>query len=647
MMQLREHRLDRWLNAWRSSRGRPLHLKSEAARIEAVKGHQVSLAKLSDQQLRSAADGLREEYAAGKARRQDHNAQLLAVAADAVRRATGKQYYDVQLMAGAALIEGAIAEMQTGEGKTLATVLPALHHAIHGRQVHVGTSNAYLANRDHAELAPVLDLLGVTHAALPGAADLAGKRRAYQQEVVFGPGYEFGFDYLRDQLALRESPSSLGRAWIDDLAEGEGIRLLQPRREAAVMDEADSVLIDEALTPLVLSGIGDAALSSEPFLRTRALVNGWQEGKHFTFDRKLCTAPLTALGHADAAHDLASRGVHGLRRPWRIYVEQALRARVLMRVDVDYVIQDQSVVLVDQSTGRLFPDRKWRDGLHQAVECREQLPLTPETLSLARISRQRFFRLYEHQCGMTGTAASSAAEFRQVYGLPVILIPTHRPCRRRELPLQVFADQASKLDAIADDIAVRHATGQPILAGARTIHDSRELSERLAKRGLPHLVLNGVQDAEEAAIIAQAGRGAAITIATNMAGRGADIVLDEQARRNGGLHVIRVEPHDSRRVDRQLMGRCARQGDPGSYQPYVAADDMLLVQHAPRLAESIRRQANRQGRVASDRAANLGNALLQVQTIAEAVSRTARWKLVQQGKWTDQVVNALAGERIE
>ena len=580
--------------------------------------------------------------------------EAAALAAEAVRRATGKTLRDVQLAAGLVLADGRVAEMATGEGKTLTAALPACILALqHRGPVHVAVPNAYLAARDHAELAGVFEVLGLTPALLPegaGSPDGNGsangfsqKGAAYDADVVYGTGYEFGFDFLRDQAAARrDERRPLGADFLAHLRDaGRRAEPTQPPCGATVLDEADSALIDEALTPLVLAGGGPGgAKVDDRAHRAAADVAGRLEP---VVDYRLEVArrrvALTDAGLARVTGELAPPAGVPLRRPWGRYVEQALHATLLLRRDVDYVVRDDAVRIVDAATGRVFEERTWRDGLHQAVEVREGVTVTDETTSMARVTRQRFYRLYDRLCGMTGTAAGAEAEMKAVYGLGVVPIPPHRPCRRAAWPTRSFADEAAKNCAVAAEAAEVHTAGRPVLVGTRTIDASGRISAALTRRGVPHVVLNGVQDADEAELVAAAGRAGAVTVATNMAGRGTDIRPDAAALHAGGLHVIGTERHESGRVDRQLAGRAARQGDPGSCRFYLSAEDDLLVRHAPRLAAALTRTAGADGESRRRSDADVSR----LQTALDRRHAAARRQMMDREAWLGTVLESLAG----
>lgn len=615
---------------------------SPRAAIADIRAQADKLQQLSDGQLRRASDDLRQSGQNASDNDADVTTSAFALATEAVRRSSGKVYYDVQLQAGEVLANGDLAEMATGEGKTLVTLLPVYRAVAGGNNVHVATTNSYLAERDCEELRPAFELLGVDISLLPEINDDAQKRSAYNSDVTYGTGYEFGFDYLRDQLLLRQQPQDrLGDSWLRTLTEAEKpvAELVQSERRVTVVDEIDSVLIDEANTPLVISFFTDDEVDARPYRNAARVADQLVPDTDYDVNTTEQTITITESGRSKINQAQTSHSDFSLQRPWRIYVEQALRARYLLRRDIDYVLQDGAIALVDQQTGRIFPERKWRDGLHQAIEILENAELTAETNSFARISRQRFFKVYERATGMTGTATDAINEFQQFFNLNVVPIPLNRPSKRQILPMQFFVDTDAKYRSIIADTKMRHNLGQPVLIGTRTIQQSLELSAMLQADGLTHNVLNGLQDADESAIVAQAGLACAITVATNMAGRGTDIKLNQQARQAGGLHVIVAEPNRSHRVDRQLLGRCARQGDPGSCQIFVSVEDELLTTVGPSLSNRIRRHSNSSGIAAI----NGQRDLLVLQRKAEQIDFARRQHLMQQELWVEGLLDKMVG----
>ena len=588
-------------------------------------------------------------------------AELFAAVDEAFFRQSGLRFYDVQFLAGRALSRRAIAEMRTGEGKTYTTLLPAAWWSLDGGGVHVMTVNAYLAERDHGLLAPVLGRLGFSTGLLRSGGPPAEKRAAYAADITFGPGYEFGFDYLRDQTAVGHAR---GQGLGDTLRqrrqnhaallggiESRGDKL-QRGHAAAIVDEADSVMIDEATTPLILAAASDGpAANAATYIAARAVADQLESGRDYVVDLAAGFAALTAAGERRLA-SLGPPARAGLERPWARYVEQALAARHLFRRDVHYVAMKGELRIVDSGTGRIFTDRTWRDGLHQALQAKEGLEITAEARSLARITRQRYLGLYRHLCGMTGTAREAEDELAAIYDLDTAVIPTHRPSRGQLWPTRVFASRESKEQAIANETERLHRLGRPVLVGAATIEASERLASLLSRRGLACQLLNGRQDAEEAAVVAEAGRVGAITVATNMAGRGTDIKLDPAAVQAGGLHVIVAELQESSRVDRQLIGRAARQGDPGSAQRFLAASDSLLVRHDPALANAIADcRANAEAEPLSDGQGGEWSGLAlrrfvqrldTLQRKMESARRQQRQDLFQQDDWREEILRDLA-----
>lgn len=544
---------------------------------------------------------------------------------------------DVQRRAAEALLQGTVAEMQTGEGKTLVAGLAAAAFALQGRHVHVATPNHYLAARDRAWLEPAFRLLGLDVALLPEGANPAAKRAAYACHVVYGSGYEFGFDYLRDQVTHRQPASRrLGERSLQRLR-GMAQPVASPvqaRRDVAIIDEIDAVLVDEACVPLVLSEPtpGDPRHAAT-YRAAQAMAAQLRGGQDFLIDHAARMVRLSDSGLRQAHAALAAITPLALERPWVVYVQQALKARYVLRRDVDYVVQGDALHLVDEYTGRILADRTWQDGLHQAVETEQGLEPTAAPRVAGRLTRQRFYGLYATLCGLTGTAQGCVDEFRTSYGLQVTRIPLHRPSQRREWPTRYFQSQEAKLAAVCGETIAVHEAGRPVLLGTRTIETSQALAAPLVARGLPVQVLNGKQDDDEAHVVARAGQAGTITIATNMAGRGTDIVPGPGVVAQGGLHVIGVERQESGRVDRQLAGRAGRQGDPGSCRFFVSADDWLVVRWAPGFADRLRSLPSEQGEIEGDFSALLAAA----QQRAENEHRQRRRHLLEYDRWLDDV----------
>jgi preprotein translocase subunit SecA len=617
----------------------------DAAIVAQVQRLAADYCRSDDTTLEQYAQRLREQVRQGaRLLAPEILVPAFALVSEAVRRTIGLRLYDVQLLAALALARGAIAEMQTGEGKTLAAAAPAMLHALAGRGVHVMTVNSYLAQRDFQLLAPVFQRLGLSVGLLEARASQEAKVAAYACDITYGPGYEFGFDYLRDQAALLwrgggrpGSPCEQLPAWQDARVADRGV---QRGHAFAIVDEIDSVLIDEATTPLILSE-GPAELAADEGVYRAALEVAGQltAGVDYAIDHATMQVRLSAEGTSRVVARLPESAslLEALARPWTEYVEQALRANLLQN-DVDYVVDKRRVVLVDQSTGRLFPDRSWRDGLHQAVEVKEGLAVTAENRPVVRIARQQYFRLYQGLCGMTGTATGSETEFWRLYRLQIVVIPLRTPCRRVTPPVRYFANEGTKWDAIVATVAEVYKTGQPILVGTRTIEKSELMARRLAANEIPYRLLNGRQDASEAEIIATAGQAGTVTIATNMAGRGTDIRLGPGVDQLGGLHVIGTEMHESARIDRQLIGRSARQGDPGSCQCFVSADDPLISHHAAWLGARMQRWADGRGEVGGD----LAGEITRLQRRVERRNYARRRGLLAHDRWLEDVLATLA-----
>jgi preprotein translocase subunit SecA len=533
--------------------------------------------QLSDEQLRDKTTEFIGRYLAGETL-DDLLPEAFAAVREASKRTLGLRHYDVQLIGGIALHQGKIAEMKTGEGKTLVATLPLYLNALTGRGCHLVTVNDYLARRDCGWMGQIFHALGMTTAAI--AADLsvmydpeyvderAGDERlrhlrpitrqeAYACHITYGTNSEFGFDYLRDNLAF-------------DLSE-----VVQRELYYAIVDEVDNILIDEARTPLIISG--EAEESSELYRTFANLAPRLRPETDYTVDEKTRTVALTEAGIAKMERMLGVKNIYDPENFQLVnYMEQAVRAHVLYHRDKDYVVQNGEVIIVDEFTGRLMPGRRWSDGLHQAIEAKERVNIQRENVTHATITLQNYFRMYEKLAGMTGTAETEAEEFHKIYGLDVVVIPTHRPMIRRDYPDLIYRDQEAKFKAVVKEIKERHKRGQPVLVGTTSIEMNELLSGMLTRAGVPHKVLNAKHHEQEAAIIAEAGQRGAVTVATNMAGRGVDIVLGEGVAELGGLCVIGTERHESRRIDNQLRGRAGRQGDPGESHFFVSLEDELL-----------------------------------------------------------------------
>lgn len=517
---------------------------------------------------------------------------VYALTVEASRRTLGKKHYPVQVMGAIALFEGHIAEMQTGEGKTLTAVLPVALRALVGRGVHVVTANDYLASRDAEEMGKVYARLHLTSGCVTQDKTDQQRKSEYDCDITYGTASEMGFDFLRDRLKHgADAGELLSRAiFAKNTSAGTPV---QRGHYFALIDEADSILIDEARTPLII-GVqeknNDATISL--YRWCRSAIQKLQINQDFLFDQQKRTVYLT---------DIGCRHVTLMAKPVlldtidteRIYqhIEKALTAELAFERDRDYVIDGEEIVIVDEGTGRKMEGRKWQDGLHQAVEAKERMDLTETTGSAARITIQALFRQYEHLCGMTGTALQAKREFSRVYNLKVSVIPTNRPCVRQGLPTRVFIRQDAKFDAIVQSVERLIEQGRAILIGTPSVDASHALSLKLKSQQIQHTVLNALYHEQEAEIVKQAGQTGRVTVATNMAGRGTDILLDDDVRKSGGLHVIATEMHSSKRIDRQLIGRSARQGDPGSYQFFLSLDDELLRVLKPTQRATLKRNA--------------------------------------------------------
>ena len=529
-----------------------------ADRIEAL---EPSISALTDAALRDKTEEFKTRLTEGETL-DDLLPEAYAVVREAAKRVLGMRHFYVQLVGGIVLHRGDIAEMKTGEGKTLVATLPAYLNALTGKGVHVVTVNDYLARRDREWMGQVFEFLGMTVGLNENGMTPEEKRAAYQADITFGTNNEFGFDYLRDNMVLYPE------------------QIVQRELHFAIVDEVDSILIDEARTPLIISGQANKA--TDLYYKADQLVRRLKPGDDYTIDEKTRTVTLTESGVDKAESFLGIDNLYDARNiTVNHHVQQALKAHVLMKRDRDYVVNEDGVVIVDEFTGRLMHGRRYSDGLHQAIEAKEGLQVQRESMTLATITLQNYFRLYQKLAGMTGTAKTEEEEFRKIYGMSVVQIPTHKPMIRKDLSDVLYRTEDAKFRAVVEEIVRRHAKGQPVLVGTVSIDKSEKLSRMLKKRGIPHQVLNAKNHAKEAEIIAQAGQRGAVTIATNMAGRGTDIVLGQGVAELGGLHVIGTERHESRRIDNQLRGRSGRQGDPGSSQFFLSLEDDLLRRFAP------------------------------------------------------------------
>ncbi|MBN2491727.1 MAG: preprotein translocase subunit SecA [Planctomycetes bacterium] len=528
-----------------------------------------AMARLSDRALAAKTEEFRARLGRGETL-ENLLPEAFAVVREGSKRVLGQRHFDVQLVGGIVLHQGRIAEMVTGEGKTLVATLPSYLNALEGKGVHVVTVNDYLARRDQEWMGPLHEFLGLTVGVIQQSdSDYERKKQAYLCDITYGTNNEFGFDYLRDNMKWR--------------AEDQ----VQRPRHYAIVDEVDSILIDEARTPLIISGPSER--NTDKYFKADQVARRLQEHEHFEIKLKESQAILSEDGIL-RAQELA--GVESFYEDWRFMewphlLEQSLRAHHIFKRDVDYVVKDGEIVIVDEFTGRLMEGRRWSDGLHQAVEAKERIKIKSESQTYATITFQNYFRLYRKLAGMTGTALTEGAEFYRIYKLDVIVIPTNRPLVRKDHEDVVYRTAKEKYQAICDEIERMHATGRPLLVGTISIENSEKLSEMLGRRGIEHEVLNAKHHAREAQIVANAGQPGHVTIATNMAGRGTDIVLGRGVAEKGGLHIVGSERHEARRIDNQLRGRSGRQGDPGSSRFFLSLQDDLMRKFASDRVSSI------------------------------------------------------------
>ena len=544
--------------------------------VDKVESYREAMGKLTDEELKDKTRQFKEQLAEGKTL-DDILPEAYATVREAAKRVLNTEHYRVQIMGGIILHQGRIAEMKTGEGKTQTCLLPAYLNALEGKGVHVVTVNDYLAKRDAEWMGQVHRFLGLTVGCVLNEMDNDERRKQYECDITYITNNELGFDYLRDNMVIYKE------------------QLVQRPLHYAIVDEVDSVLIDEARTPLIISG--QSGKSTKLYEACDILARQLKKGSvsaELTKMAAIMKEEITEDGdfvvnEKDKVVNLTEEGVHKVERffsienladPENIEIQHniilALRAHNLMFKDKDYVVKDDEVLIVDEFTGRIMPGRRYSDGLHQAIEAKEHVKVKRESKTLATITFQNFFNKYEKKCGMTGTALTEEQEFRNIYGMDVVSIPTNKPVARIDQQDAVYKTKKEKLRAIVNKIVETHATGQPILVGTITIESSEEISALLKKQGVPHKVLNAKFHEMEAEIVAEAGVHGAVTIATNMAGRGTDIKLDDEARAAGGLMIIGTERHESRRIDNQLRGRAGRQGDPGESRFYISLEDDIM-----------------------------------------------------------------------
>ena len=572
----------------------------------------------------------------------------LAALREASHRELGLRPFTVQLMGALALHRGQLAEMATGEGKTLTAGLAAVLAGWSGQPTHVVTVNDYLVKRDAERLRPLYQCCGLTVGHVTATMPPVERRRGYAASVTYCTSKELLADFLRDRLRLgqlRQPARRLISRMLQPNAPDDGVVL--HGLHTAIVDEADSVLIDEAVTPLIISNTHENPALTQVTLAAQELTSRLQPGAHYFADPRYRDIELTPDGEellASAADSLALTGLWRSPDRRKELVRQALVAREFFLRGKQYVLQDGKVVIVDEFTGRQMDQRKWRQGLHQAIEAKEGLAITGPTETIARLSFQRFFRLFHRLSGMTGTAREAAGELWQIYRLPVVAIPTNRPCLREHWPDRTFPDAESKWAAVTEEVVRLHATGRPVLVGTRSVEASERVAELLRARSLPFALLNALNHESEAGIISGAGELHRITIATNMAGRGTDILLTEAVRKAGGLHVLATERHESGRVDRQLMGRAGRQGDPGSAQAFVSAEDELLKRHLPALVQRRLPALARSGTPGSTRL--LKAAFAQAQRNAQRLAYRQRLGVLRQDDWLESALSFAASDNV-
>jgi len=531
-------------------------LKRMQPLIHQINELEPDMQSMSDEQLKAKTPVFKERIENGEPL-DELLPEAFAVVREASTRALKMRHFDVQLIGGIVLHKGQIAEMKTGEGKTLVATLPAYLNGLNGNGVHIITVNDYLAKRDTEWMGQIYNFLGLSMGTIVHGMDDIERKAAYSADITYGTNNEFGFDYLRDNMKFdRES-------------------IVQGGNNFAIVDEVDSILVDEARTPLIISG--PAEKSTSLYYQVNNIIPKLAREKDYTIDEKARNAMMTDEGVAKAEELLQVDNLYDAKHIELLHhINQALKAYTLFKRDVDYIVKQGEVIIVDEFTGRLMPGRRYSEGLHQALEAKENVKIENENQTLATITFQNYFRMYNKLAGMTGTADTEAAEFKKIYDLDVVIIPTNMLMIRDDSPDVIYKTKREKYEAALDEIVELHQKGQPVLVGTISIDVSESLSKKLRKRGVPHSVLNAKNHQKEAEIVSMAGQKGAVTISTNMAGRGTDIVLGEGVIELGGLHILGTERHESRRIDNQLRGRCGRQGDPGSSRFYMALEDDLL-----------------------------------------------------------------------
>ena len=524
--------------------------------VDKINSFEPSMKALSNEELKDQTLRFKERIEKGETL-DDLLPEAFATVREASVRTLKMRHFDAQLIGGMVLHQGKIAEMKTGEGKTLAATLPAYLNSLTGKGVHIITVNDYLARRDTQWMGTIYSFLGLSVGCILHGLDDPERQAAYHSDITYGTNNEFGFDYLRDNMKFYKES------------------IVQGDLNYAIVDEVDSILVDEARTPLIISG--QAEKSTSLYYEINTIIPRLSRDVDYTIDEKARAAVLTEEGVATAERLIRVENLYDPRNIETLHhINQALKAHTLFKRDVDYIVKEGEVIIVDEFTGRLMPGRRYSEGLHQALEAKENVKIENENQTLATITFQNYFRMYDKLAGMTGTADTEAAEFKKIYNLDVSVIPTHKPMIRHDFPDMIYKTKKEKFEAVMNDIAELHQKGQPVLVGTISIDVSEDLSQKLKKKGIPHTVLNAKNHEKEAEIVSMAGQKGAVTISTNMAGRGTDIVLGEGVTELGGLRIIGTERHESRRIDNQLRGRSGRQGDPGSSRFYLALEDDLL-----------------------------------------------------------------------
>ncbi|MGC9450587.1 MAG: prepilin peptidase [Oceanipulchritudo sp.] len=628
--------VDAVIGSWNRRPGVLLSLRREAEHVDSL---EEDWKFLSDQALQRHLLEFRETFRRGKKEAAEQLPQALAAIREAAERITGMRPFLVQLIGTLALHRGFLAEMATGEGKTLTASLAGILTGWTGHPCHIITVNDYLAKRDAEWFRPLYEFCGVSVGYVTSILRSEDRARGYSMDVTYTTSKEVVADFLRDRLRLGELQHPTRRLLHQHLHpyRNDG-GIVMRGVHTGIVDEADSVLIDEAVTPLIISAPTDNNLLHQVYKEVWKITNQLKKDEHYRVDLRYKETVLLPAGRhlVESQVELLPERWRGASRPVEL-VEQALNAREFFRRGKQYVVQQKKVIIVDEFTGRMMPNRKWRHGLHQAIEAKEGVPLSPIDQTLARLSFQRYYRIYRKLSGMTGTAREASRELWQTYHLPVIRIPTNRPVVRQEFPHRMFPSLEDKLNAIVAEVESMHQSGRPVLIGTRNVATSQVLAKRLHAEGFKVNLLNALNDRQEARIIALAGQAGALTIATNMAGRGTDIKLGEGVADLGGLHVIATERHEARRIDRQLFGRSGRQGDPGSAVAYISCKDELLLRFAPHWLVSLFGWCLKKGLPGARLVGRFASWF--VQWKAQRVAFLSRKSVLKMDSWLDEAVS--------